>query len=175
MTWGSSCAHRGADDAPRRVLRSARVLRLTVVARAIAAGGRVLTDGRQVLGQRGLQFLALAALFVVVLFGSLAVIVERNEPDASIRTFGDGVWWAAATVTTVGYGDTYPRSDVGRGIGVALMIVGIALFGAITANLAAFFVEQRDDELIAEIQRLRAQIESGHSADKGNSESNASP
>lgn len=56
------------------------------------------------------------------------------------------MWWAATTVTTVGYGDTVPVTPAGRGIAVALMIAGIAFFSVLTANIAAFFVERIPDE-----------------------------
>ena len=50
-------------------------------------------------------------------------------------------------MTTVGYGDTYPHTPEGRGIAVFLMLVGITLFGLLTASIAAYFVESnREDE-----------------------------
>ena len=51
------------------------------------------------------------------------------------------MWWAVTTVTTVGYGDTYPVTPAGRGIATFLLVAGIAFFGLLTANVAAFFVQ----------------------------------
>jgi voltage-gated potassium channel len=56
---------------------------------------------------------------------------ERSEPSASIKNFGDAVWWAVTTITTVGYGDRYPVTGAGRVAGVGLMLGGIALLGVL--------------------------------------------
>jgi voltage-gated potassium channel len=71
---------------------------------------------------------ASAALLVFV--GALAVLdVEQSAPDAKILTFGDAIWWAVATITTVGYGDMYPVTPLGRMVAGALMMGGIAVLG----------------------------------------------
>lgn len=62
------------------------------------------------------------------------------------------------TITTVGYGDTFPRTSIGRGIGVALMLLGVALFGLITANLAALFVEDQDSETLVQPRQINERL-----------------
>lgn len=144
---------------PLRIARTARALRLLWASRAIVAASRVLIVGRTVLVRHGLHYVLLTAFAVVVLGGSLGVVFERDAPDATIRSLPDGMWWAITTVTTVGYGDTYPKTAAGRGVGVALMLLGITLFGVVTANLAAFFVEQQEDEVLTELRELRRVVE----------------
>jgi voltage-gated potassium channel len=70
---------------------------------------------------------------------------EGGNPDANIASYPDALWWAATTITTVGYGDRFPMSPASRGVAVLLMIAGIAMFGVITA----YFVEQKADEDLA--------------------------
>jgi voltage-gated potassium channel len=83
---------------------------------------------------------------VSLLLGAVAVLdAERGSPGANINTFGDALWWAASTVTTVGYGDRYPVTTEGRVIAVLLMLVGIALVGSITASVAAWFVRSSEE------------------------------
>jgi voltage-gated potassium channel len=65
---------------------------------------------------------------------------------SNIKNFGDGLWWAMTTVTTVGYGDKFPVTTEGRFLAVALMIMGISLVGVITASVAAWFVKISDAE-----------------------------
>jgi len=97
--------------------------------------------------------------------------VERGQPGANIKTFGDAAWWAITTITTVGYGDRYSITSAGRLTGVGLMLGGIALLGVVTAALAAWFVEHiaRDErgeadlreqvaELAAEVRALRTEL-----------------
>ena len=68
---------------------------------------------------------------------------------ANIASYPDALWWAVTTITTVGYGDRFPMSTAGRGVAVVLMIAGIAMFGVITATIAAYFVEQKAEEDLA--------------------------
>jgi voltage-gated potassium channel len=109
------------------------------------------------------------AVSLIVFIASLAVLdAERDAPNPNITTFADALWWSAATVSTVGYGDRFPTTGEGRWVAVGLMLAGIALVGVVTATLAAWFVqrlgkveaETRDDvaEVAAELRRLRADL-----------------
>lgn len=66
----------------------------------------------------------------------------RDAGDANITSYGEALWWAAATITTIGYGDRYPVPGTRRLIAVAVALRGIALLGVVTALLAASFLEQ---------------------------------
>ena len=118
------------------VLRPLRLLRLvallTIFQRAAGSSlrGRVVTY-------------ALGGTVILVYVASLSVLeAQRSAPGAMITTFGDALWWAFTTITTVGYGDLVPITMTGRIIAVALMIGGIALLGTITATIAAWLVQQ---------------------------------
>ncbi|MEY3547957.1 MAG: hypothetical protein RLZZ552_324 [Verrucomicrobiota bacterium] len=100
---------------------------------------------------------------VMVLFSTMLIVeVERAAPNATIRTGGDALWWALTTVTTVGYGDTFPVTGEGRLIASVLMLVGIALFGSMSAIITSKLIlpkETRDhEELRKEIRELHAEI-----------------
>ncbi len=73
---------------------------------------------------------------------------KQDADGANITTFGDALWWSTTTVTTVGYGDRFPVTTGGRLIAVALMVVGIAVVGAVTGSVAAWMVGQvqRDEQ-----------------------------
>lgn len=58
-----------------------------------------------------------------------------------MSSFGNAVWWAIVTATTVGYGDVSPVSTEGRVIAVILMLTGIGIIGVFTATVASFFLE----------------------------------
>ncbi|WP_406141862.1 potassium channel family protein [Streptomyces sp. NBC_01089] len=83
-----------------------------------------------------------AAVTTLVLLGGawLVVRAEASAPHATITSFPLGVWWSIETATTVGYGDMYPVTAWGRVIACVVMLVGIALFGIVTAALATWFV-----------------------------------
>ena len=88
----------------------------------------------------------LASIFVAYISAVQITITERAIEGSNIKNFGDGLWWAITTVTTVGYGDRYPTTTEGRCLAVALMIMGISLMGVITASVAAWFVKMGDKE-----------------------------
>lgn len=118
------------------LLRPLRLLRLLALARMLSRSATRTLMGRATLYVVGT---ALAAVGL----GSLAMLdAERRAPDANINTIGDALWWAATTVTTVGYGDLFPVTTEGRFVALALMLVGIALIGSITAAVAAWFITQ---------------------------------
>ncbi|MCV7354074.1 potassium channel family protein [Mycolicibacterium fluoranthenivorans] len=97
---------------------------------------------------------------MIVYAASLAVLdVERHAPHAQITSFGDAVWWAVSTVTTVGYGDLTPVTLSGRLIAVALMVAGISLLGVVTATLASWIVEKVAEEDTANQAATAAHIE----------------
>lgn len=116
------------------MLRPLRLLRLLAFARMLNRSARSSLSGR--VG----TYVAGSAVASVGL-GALAVLdAERGADDTTIATFGDALWWATCTVTTVGYGDLYPVTATGRLVGVALMVVGIALVSTATAIVAAWLV-----------------------------------
>jgi voltage-gated potassium channel len=133
---------------PLRVLRSARTLRLLRAIRVVAYLGRGIDAFKDVLTRHKLHYALAVTGLVVVGGGILIESFERGAADANIKSIPDGLWWAITTVTTVGYGDRFPTTPAGRGLGVVLMIVGIALFGFLAGSLASFFVEHREEETV---------------------------
>ncbi len=94
-----------------------------------------------------------------VLLSSVLVWVSERGHGGSIHTLGDAMWWAFETITTVGYGDEIPVTPEGRIVAVFLMIVGIALFGLITASIAAYFVEEEAGSEQVEMKQLVERLE----------------
>lgn len=86
---------------------------------------------------------------------------ERGAAHANITGFGDSLWWAATTITTVGYRDRYRVTTQGRLVAVVPMR-GIALLSVRTAGLAAWFVRQP-----SEASRWRRLVVGGRSALSG--------
>jgi len=133
---------------PLRVARSARMLRLLRAGRVGVFLLRGIDAIRDVLTRHRLHYTLLVATFVTVGAGILVAEIERGAADSSITSIPDGIWWAATTVTTVGYGDMYPRTAAGRGVAVVLMLVGVGLFGVLAGSLASFLIERgRSDEV----------------------------
>jgi voltage-gated potassium channel len=130
------------------MLRPLRALRVLVAINVLGRRGREFVRGK-VVAYVG------AAVAVVGVIAALAVLdAERNNPEANIKSFGDALWWAVTTVTTVGYGDRFPTTTEGRVVAGGLMLSGIALLGVVTAALASWFVEK-----VGEVQAAEARTE----------------
>jgi voltage-gated potassium channel len=88
----------------------------------------------------------ITTVFLAYISAVQITISERAIENSNISNFGEGLWWAFTTVTTVGYGDKFPISTEGRYLAVALMIMGISLVGVITASVAAWFVKMGQED-----------------------------
>ena len=87
--------------------------------------------------------IATASTAMTLAAGLLMTVVDRN----SFPTVGAGLWWAAQTVTTVGYGDHVPESVAGQLVAVLVMLFGIGFLTVITAAITSTFVERARREL----------------------------
>jgi voltage-gated potassium channel len=130
-------------------LQGARVLRLLRLLRLV----RAAQLARAVFSLDGLRWASLLALVTTLGGGAAFAYAEGAE----LSTW-DGVWWAVTTMTTVGYGDIYPESTLGRLIATAVMVVGIGFVAILTAALAERFVTR---EVEAEAGELSEEIEGG--------------
>lgn len=83
---------------------------------------------------------------LLIIFSSISILCVEKSPTSNIKTASDALWWSIETITTVGYGDKYPVTDIGRIIGTILMISGVGLFGTYTAYIASLFVKYNDNE-----------------------------
>lgn len=135
------------------VLRPLRLVRLIALIGVLHRGAGMALRGR-------ITAYAAGGVTLLVLVSSLAVLdAERGAPGTPIHTYGEAVWWALATITTVGYGDLAPVTAVGRWAAVLLMIGGVALAGVVTATLASWIVSLVAEENAEQEAATRAQVE----------------
>ena len=119
-------------------LQATRVFRLLRLLRLLRLG--LLT--RRLLSTEGVRDAAVLAAMTVLGGGAAYSAVEK----AQHLSVWDGVWWAIVTVMTVGYGDTFPKTDAGRIIAIAVMFVGIGFIAILTASAAERFLRQQQAE-----------------------------
>jgi voltage-gated potassium channel len=141
-------------------LDALRALRAVRVVRAIAVIGRANHTLRRFLRRDSLPYVVALSVFVVVVGG---LVIHALEPETA-ETVGDGLWWAAATLSTVGYGDIAPKTVMGRALAVVIMVVGVSTFALLTAGIASLFVRAEDGDdpglarIHAELQEIRSQL-----------------
>jgi voltage-gated potassium channel len=142
-------------------LRLARIPGLVVMLRELQ--GTTPLEARQAARQRlaesTLLIVVLVVLVVVTVGSILIVLVEAPVASANIKNGEDAVWWSIVTVSTVGYGDRFPVTPLGRLIGTAMIVMGVSLFSVLTSYIATQFMARRKTAVQSEHELLRQQLE----------------
>ena len=130
-----------------------------------------MTANRQYkrLSELAVKLFGYTAIFIIM-FALAIYSVESSEPGTMIRDLPTAYWWTFTTLATVGYGDVYPVTGIGRGIAVVVMLYGVGMVAVATGALASWIIEKiggREeqeypatkadvDDLRQEISELRA-------------------
>src|SRR3954470_19282869 len=154
------------------LFRLARLSRLARIGKLLGGQNRTALI-RDVVENRGeyATFITLLSAGLVLIVASIVVLeAESRTVDSNIRTGGDALWWGLVTITTVGYGDRFPVTMIGRTTAVLVMLAGVGIIGALASILASLLVpdaepaEASEAEVAAsadvahELALLRAEI-----------------
>lgn len=143
------------------VLRLARVPGLLVTLRELreTTPKETRMAARQRLAESTLLTVVLVVLLVVTVGSILIVLSEEPVAEANIKSGADAVWWAIVTVATVGYGDRYPVTPLGRLIGAVMIVMGVSLFSVLTSYIATQFMARRKSAGQSDTELVRMQVE----------------
>ena len=122
-----------------RLARLSRLARITRLMRGQAGKDLVL----DVLKNRSRYATFITILLAGMVLSTASILVlneESRSAGANIKTGGDALWWAVVAITTVGYGDFYPVTTLGRITGFFVMVAGIGIIGALASILASLLV-----------------------------------
>ncbi len=144
-----------------RVVRIFRVLRLLRLAAATSAVGRALGGVKRVFGKYRLGYISLVFLTLLLGVSGLMLAIEGPVND-NLDTYPECLWWGITTMSNANSGDASPMTWTGRVLAAVVMLVGVALFGVVTATIASVFVgiERRDQEaeMRASVEALSAEV-----------------
>lgn len=130
----------GVDLRLLRVLRIFRIFRLLKIARYVKALSfitRVFTQKKE-----ELVISLMLTFFLLLIASTLMYYAESEHQPEGFSSIPETMWWGIATLTTVGYGDVYPITPLGRLLGGIIAIIGIGLFALPTGILASGFSEE---------------------------------
>jgi voltage-gated potassium channel len=143
-----------------RIFRIFRILRVVRLLRTYGMR-RFVDDLVEARASATFLLTIFLVLLVIEAAGASIYYVESGDPDANIGSASDALWWGIVTITTVGYGDQFPVTQLGRVIGVFLLLSGIGLFSVLTGFIANVFLAppKREPEAVADADEPRALID----------------
>lgn len=141
-----------------RVLRILRIFKLARHSKGLKAFGKTM---KMSINELGILFTFLG--IAVLLFSSLAYFAEKDEMNTMYTSIPASFWWAIITITTVGYGDMYPSTTLGRIVAVVCCICGILVLAmpipVIIDNFRQIILDQEIEEKVLKYKNMRIQKE----------------
>jgi voltage-gated potassium channel len=137
--------------------RAARVARILRVFRGVRSTRTVASFFFRRRAE-GTFLSAVMISLLVTVFASVAILHFERSLGGNITTAQDALWWSFVTITTVGYGDTFPISSEGRLLAAALMTIGVGLFGTFTAFVASWFMSPAEKDQDRELEAIRSEL-----------------
>ena len=120
---------------------------------------RALTLFLRAFNSKRLRTILVTIIASVTIFGFVFFVTEPQ-----VKSFGDGMWWALVTITTVGYGDITPMTTVGRFVASALMFVGLGLIASVTAIISVKFIQNfvdhhTNDDVLEKLDEMQKDLD----------------
>jgi voltage-gated potassium channel len=124
-------------------LRAARIFQVLRVIRVIRVSQVLL---RHMFHPRELTMMTLGftILFMMAFSSIMILLFEDHAPNANIHSAEEALWWSLVTISTVGYGDHYPVTMMGKIFAGVLILCGVSFFGVLSGYMASLFTQKRD-------------------------------
>ena len=124
------------------IFRAARGFRVVLtIARVLGIGAAASqNDGRKLLKEKATALAFGLAGFTCITSAVAFTVAEDVGQGKKVGSFFDALWWSASTITTVGYGDIYPVTAVGRLVALFTMLIGVSTLAIVTARIAKFLI-----------------------------------
>lgn len=133
------------------LFRFARIGRLVIVFRLVRLIGLTGKLNR-LLKINGLIYIIYTSIAILIVSASMYSISEHVP-------YGESLWWAIATATTIGYGDISPHTFLGKLAAILLMVIGIGFVGVLTSSLTNFFIQDHTNDRMATVLNKLSDLE----------------
>ncbi|WP_413285817.1 potassium channel family protein [Vibrio sp. MA40-2] len=124
-------------------LRYARIFQILRVIRVIRSGKNIFSQINKNRKEATVASILLLLMLLLTVGSGAILFAEQGKIGTNINSMGDALWWAIVTVSTVGYGDHYPTTDLGRIIASVILICGIGIFGMISGLITSLITSPK--------------------------------
>lgn len=118
-----------------KISRISNISEILKILKIIFVSGRLKKNFDEFIKTNNFNY-TLIIILIIVLVGSATISIVENID------IGDAIWWSIVTVTTVGYGEIYPKTTMGRFVASILMILGIGFISSFTSTLSTYFLKK---------------------------------
>jgi len=144
-----------------RIGRLVRVFRIFRVLRGIRMA-RILATYLQHNRADGTILTVVFVSIMLLLLSSVAILQVEQVEGANIKTPSDAMWWSIVTMTTVGYGDKYPTTTIGRVIASFLMVSGVGLFGMLSGSVTSWILNPVEVRQEVDLEGIQNELQLIH-------------
>lgn len=123
-----------------------RLLKLFRILRLVGFTGRLANFFKR----NELVYYLYISIAVIMVTAAMFCISEKVSYQTAL-------WWAITTATTIGYGDVIPKTAIGRGAAIILMLLGIGFIGMLTGTITEFFAKEDEAKVSQQLRELKAQ------------------
>ncbi|WP_299019460.1 potassium channel family protein [uncultured Photobacterium sp.] len=118
-------------------VRFARIVQIFRVIRLLRSGHQIISHIRRNRREATVASIFLLLTVLVTVGSALMLLLEGNHPESNIHSAGDAIWWVFVTISTVGYGDHYPVTELGKALAAVIIISGVGLFGMVAGLISS--------------------------------------
>ncbi|MCG9619177.1 ion transporter [Vibrio diabolicus] len=137
---------------PLRFARIFHILRVVLVLRSSKFILHQLKENRR---ETTVASILLLMVILITLGSSAMLFIEAKNPEANIRTGADALWWVFVTISTVGYGDHYPVTSIGKFLAVIIIVCGVGIFGMISGLITSILAAPTKQQTHSSINKER--------------------
>lgn len=130
-----------------RLFRLLRIFKLGRLSKSLQTIMSVLKDSRS-----ELSLTLFVAFILLILSSTLMFYVENEAQPEKFENIGQSLWWSVATLTTVGYGDIYPITPLGKLLSSAIAIIGIGVLALPTGIISSAFINRLEKDKVKDYE-----------------------